>query len=104
MSFTETGSAETVRETSAPPTNSKPQTSSPALPVTTIRPARGWAALELGQLWQFRDLFWTLAVRDVKLRYRQTALGAIWVIIQPLLSAGLLAFIFSTVAKLPSED
>jgi lipopolysaccharide transport system permease protein len=45
-----------------------------------------------------------LAVRDVKLRYRQTALGAIWVIIQPLMSAGLLAFIFNTVAKLPSED
>lgn len=77
----------------------EPQTA----PVTIIKPPQGWAALDLKQLWLFRDLFWTLAVRDVKLRYRQTALGAIWVIIQPIMAAGIFAFIFGNVAGLPSE-
>jgi len=51
----------------------------------------------------YRDLLFTLAVRDVKLRYRQTALGAIWVILQPLVGAGIFSFVFGTVANLPSD-
>jgi lipopolysaccharide transport system permease protein len=50
-----------------------------------------------------RDLVWVLAVRDIKLRYRQTALGAAWVVLQPLLSAGILSFIFGNVADLPTQ-
>ena len=72
-------------------------------PYLLIEPTRGWSALNVKELWQFRDLLTTLATRDVKLRYRQTALGAIWVILQPLLAAGIFAFVFGKVAKLPSD-
>lgn len=82
---------------------SPPATSPLQVPVTIIRPPQGWTALELKELWLFRDLFWTLAIRDIKLRYRQTALGAVWVIIQPIMAAGIFAFIFGNVAALPSE-
>lgn len=99
MAITNTNGADSIRKNPI----MKERVPSNSAPVTIIKPARGWASLDLHQLWQFRDLFWTLAVRDVKLRYRQTALGAIWVIIQPLLAAGLFAFIFGKVASLPSE-
>ena len=78
---------------SAPPT--------PA-PYLKIRPDKGWAGLELRELWRFRDLLLVLAGRDVKLRYRQTALGVAWVLFQPLLAAGIFSFVFGAVAKLPS--
>ena len=68
-----------------------------------IRPTRGWAALNLGQIWQFRDLLTSFAARDVKLRYRQTALGVLWVLFQPLLGAGIFAFVFNKVAGLSSD-
>jgi lipopolysaccharide transport system permease protein len=72
-------------------------------PLLTIRASKGFAALNLPEVWQFRELFGGLAYRDVKLRYRQTALGVIWVILQPLLAAGIFSFVFGTVAKMPSE-
>lgn len=68
-----------------------------------IQPSRGWAGLDLRELWAFRDLFITLAVRDVKLRYRQTALGVVWVILQPLSAALIFALIFGRLANLPSD-
>ncbi len=68
----------------------------------TIKPVRGWVALDVGEIWAFRDLLTTLAVRDLKLRYKQTALGVIWVVLQPLMAAGVFSFVFGTVAKLPS--
>ena len=71
-------------------------------PHFTIRPSRGWVALNLREMWQFRDLMFALAARDVKLRYKQTALGVIWVVLQPLMAAGIFSFVFGTVAKLPS--
>jgi lipopolysaccharide transport system permease protein len=74
-----------------------------AKPHLTIRPSSGWQALNLKQVWQFRDLLMTLAGRDIKLRYRQTALGVIWVILQPLIAAGIFSFVFGRVAGLPSE-
>ena len=72
-------------------------------PLLTIRASKGFAALNLPEVWQFRELFGGLAYRDVKLRYRQTALGVIWVILQPLLAAGIFTFVFGKVAKLPSD-
>lgn len=51
---------------------------------TVIRPRRGWQRLDLTQLWRYRDLLWFLALRDVKVRYKQTLLGAAWAVIQPL--------------------
>ena len=71
----------------------------------TIRivPARGWAAIDLGELWAFRDLLVLLAARDIKLRYKQTALGVIWVILQPLIAGLIFTVIFGRLAKLPSS-
>lgn len=70
---------------------------------TVIRPTAGWRALNLAEAWHYRDVALTLAVRDVKLRYRQTALGAIWVVLQPLLGAGIFSFVFGSVAGLHSN-
>lgn len=67
-----------------------------------IRPAAGWPWPDLNELWHFRDLFLVLGSRDLALRYRQTALGIIWVVLQPVVAAGLFAFVFGRVAKLPS--
>ncbi len=75
----------------------------PLLKRHTIQPTSGWRLLDLPQLWAFRDLLSTLAVRDLRLRYRQTALGVIWVILQPLLAAGIFSFVFGTVLKAPSD-
>src|SRR4051794_24569014 len=72
-------------------------------PYLTIRPSSGWAAINFRELWKFRDLLFSLAGRDLKLRYKQTALGVIWVVLQPLLAAGVFSFVFGKVAKLPSD-
>jgi lipopolysaccharide transport system permease protein len=71
-------------------------------PHLTIQPTAGWQAINLRELWQFRDLLTTLAQRDVKLRYRQTALGVVWVVLQPLIAAVIFSFVFGKVAKLPA--
>lgn len=73
------------------------------VPYLVIRPTSGFAALNLKEIWQYRDLLWTLAGRDVKVRYKQTALGVIWVVLQPLLAAGIFSFVFGKVAKLPTD-
>jgi lipopolysaccharide transport system permease protein len=67
-----------------------------------IRPTRGWRSLDLREVWRFRDLLVMFAVRDLKLRYRQTALGVAWVVILPILGAGIFAMVFGRVARLPS--
>lgn len=59
--------------------------------------------LNLREIWHFRDLLLSLVSRDLKLRYKQTALGAIWVVLQPLMAAGIFSFVFGTVAKMPSD-
>lgn len=68
-----------------------------------LRATSGWSALRLGEVWQFRDLLLTLAGRDLKLRYKQTALGVIWVVAQPLMAAGIFTVVFGKIAKLDSE-
>lgn len=75
----------------------------PKRPYLRIEPDKGWVALNWREVWRFRDLLATLASRDVKLRYRQTALGVLWVILQPLLGAGILSFVFNTIAGLPTD-
>src|SRR5579875_3487380 len=74
-----------------------------ATPHLTIRPSTRWSALNLGEVWQFRDLLVTLAMRDVKLRYRQTAIGAAWVILQPLISSLIFFLLFSKVGGFPTD-
>lgn len=71
-------------------------------PTIIIRPSRGWPAINWRELWSYRDLLWILAGRDVKLRYKQTALGVAWVVLQPLTAALIFALIFGRFARLPS--
>jgi lipopolysaccharide transport system permease protein len=67
-----------------------------------IEPARGWSALGLRDMWEYRDLLYFMVWRDIKARYRQTALGPLWIILQPLLSMALYTIVFGVIAKLPS--
>lgn len=68
-----------------------------------IEPPRGWAALDLKELWRYRELLFFLAWRDIKVRYKQTVLGAAWAILQPLLTMIIFSVIFGQLAKLPSD-
>lgn len=58
------------------------------LPVTIIKPSQGWVSLKLDELWDYRELLYFLTWRDIKVRYKQTVLGAAWAIIQPFLPKG----------------
>ena len=72
-------------------------------PYLTILPSSGRASLELKEVWQYRELLYFLIWRDIKLRYKQTALGAIWAIIQPLLPMLIFTLFFGRLAHLPSN-
>ena len=72
-------------------------------PTVVIEPGSGWSALNLRELWTYRDLLVILAGRDVKLRYKQTGLGITWVILQPLVAALIFTVMFGRFAKLPSD-
>src|SRR5256714_15000734 len=72
-------------------------------PHLVIKPGSGWQALDLREVWTYRDLLLTLAMRDVMLRYRQTALGVLWVVLQPLMAAGIFCFVCGRVAKVSSD-
>ncbi len=74
-----------------------------SIPVTIIRPSRGWVALKLSELWEYRELLYFLTWREVKVRYKQTALGAAWAIIQPLLTMLIFSLFFGKLAKVPSD-
>lgn len=68
-----------------------------------IKPASGLAALNLRDLWTYRELIYFMIWRDLKVRYKQTLLGAAWAIIQPVLTVLVFNFLFNTVAKMPSD-
>ena len=77
---------------------------SPALKVLKIRPRRPWSWEGVVEFWSYRDLLWTLALRDLRLRYRQTALGVLWVVFQPVAGAGVFSVVFGWIAGLGSRD
>lgn len=70
---------------------------------TSILPATSWVPLELREVWRFRELLVTLASRDVRLRYRQTALGVAWVVLLPLIAAGALSLVFGKMGHMKSD-
>lgn len=72
-------------------------------PIVRIAPSAGWATLRLRELWEYRELLYFLVWRDVKVRYKQTALGAAWAIIQPLLTMAVFALFFGRLAGIPSD-
>jgi len=72
-------------------------------PPTRIRPSKGWVALDLKGLWDYRELLYFLTWRDIKVRYKQTLLGASWAIIQPLFTMLLFTLFFGKLAHIPSD-
>lgn len=72
---------------------------------TTLRlqPSRGWVSLKLGELWAYRELLYFLVWRDIKVRYKQTALGAAWAIIQPFFTMVIFSLFFGKLAGMPSD-
>ncbi len=75
----------------------------PDEPVAIIQPSGSWSALNLRELWTYRELLYFLIWRDVKIRYKQTALGAAWAIIQPVFTMLIFTLIFSRVAGIKSD-
>jgi lipopolysaccharide transport system permease protein len=72
-------------------------------PDLIIEPQRGWTSLKLGELWEYRELLYFLAWRDIKVRYKEAALGASWAILQPLLTMLIFSLFFGRLAKVPSD-
>lgn len=74
----------------------------PSAPTVVIRPSRGWASLQLAALWQYRELLYFLVWRDVKVRYKQTVLGVLWIILQPVVSMVVFSALFGGLLDVPS--
>ncbi len=70
---------------------------------TILKPSTGWAALNLRDLWLYRELIFFMTWRDLKVRYKQTLLGASWAILQPFLTMIVFSIFFGNLAKVPSD-
>src|SRR5882724_1870901 len=71
--------------------------------IVVIRPSQGLSKVDLLALWEFRELFYFLVWRDVKVRYKQTVIGAAWAIVQPVMTMVVFTVIFGNFAKIPSD-
>ena len=76
----------------------------PDQPIVTIEPGKFWVALDLRGLWAYRELLYFLTWRDVKVRYKQTLLGATWAIIQPLFTMIIFTLLFGRLAAIKSDN
>jgi lipopolysaccharide transport system permease protein len=94
MTFTEVTSSRAV----SPPSMERDEP-----PSIRIEPSKGWISLGLEDLWQYRELLFFLTWRDIKVRYKQTALGAAWAVIQPLFTMLVFTLFFGRLAKVPSD-
>lgn len=83
--------------------HSKTNEGGAAARVIRIAPSRGFGTLGLQEVWEYRDLLWMHVIREVKGKYRQMALGPIWIVLQPLVYMVVLSFVFGTVAKLDTD-
>ena len=74
------------------------------IPPVVIKPSSSWTDLNLRELWHYRELFYLLVWRDLKVRYRQTMLGVVWAVLQPALTAFIFTIVFSRVARFESGE
>jgi lipopolysaccharide transport system permease protein len=74
------------------------------VPWIHITPSQGWVPIRLAELWQYRELLYFLSWRDVKTRYKQTALGVAWAIIQPFFTMVIFSLFFGRLANIPSDN
>jgi len=71
--------------------------------LTVIEPAKGWRAMNFKELWAYRELLLVLVERDIKVRYKQTVLGVVWAVLQPVVTMVIFTVIFGGLAKIPSD-
>jgi lipopolysaccharide transport system permease protein len=76
-------------------------TPTPPIQHLKLRPKVGWQPIDISEIWRYRELLWTLAVRDIQIRYKQTALGALWAIIPPVFNMLIFTWIFTVLFKTP---
>jgi len=76
----------------------------PEPPLLVIRPSKGWTALNLADLWRYRELVYFMTWRDLKVRYKQTVLGISWAVLEPLLTMVVFSIFFGELAKVPSDN
>jgi lipopolysaccharide transport system permease protein len=96
-----------AREGSVPSSPARPDglrsAGTEASPVTVITPPAGWSAVNLRELWEYRELLYFLVWRDIKVRYKQTSLGVAWAVLQPLLTMVVFSLFFGRLAGVPSD-
>src|SRR6266480_2552669 len=73
-----------------------------SVPTLRIAPSKGWVSLKLHELWEYRELLYFLIWRDIKVRYKQTALGATWAILQPFATMVVFSLFFGRLASMPA--
>lgn len=95
MTVTETAPATSIDTT--------PQAETRPLPHLRIQPSKGWVSLKLNEVWAYRELLLFLTARDIKVRYKQTVIGAAWAIIQPLMTMVVFSIFFGGLAQIPSD-
>src|SRR5215218_4250581 len=92
----------TIQKQSDGPSENKPYQEH-SVPHIRLEPSRGWVSLKLRELWEYRELLYFLTWRDIKVRYKQTALGAAWAVIQPFFTMVVFSLFFGRLAKVPSD-
>jgi ABC-type polysaccharide/polyol phosphate export systems, permease component len=97
-------SLEIIRSTQPGALPNPPARGLPEEPLIRMRPGKKWAALNLRDIWTYRELLYFLTCRDVKVRYKQTLLGAAWAILQPLFTMLIFTLFFGKLAGVPSDD
>src|SRR6266849_5546221 len=88
-----------TQQTVLPPTPALPA----APPLLRIAPPRGWLELNLREVWEYRELLFFFVWRDLKVRYKQTAIGAAWAVLQPFLTMVVFSLFFGALAHIPSN-
>ncbi len=92
-----------MQTTNTYPVNKKLALPPDDLPVTVIKPSKGWVSLNLRELWEYRELMYFFMWRDIKIRYKQTIMGVSWAIIQPFFTMVIFSLFFGRLAKVPSD-
>jgi lipopolysaccharide transport system permease protein len=86
-----------------PPPHKSLSSNLPEKPVVTIQPSKRWRALDLRDVWVYRELLYLLALRDIQIKYKQTVLGVIWFVLQPLLMTLIFTLFLGRIVKVPSD-
>ena len=107
MSFISTkseaiGESNSVQNVHGETVSTSPQL--PENPIVSINPSKSGLSLNLSELWQYRDLLYILTMRDIRVRYKQTALGAAWAIVQPLFTMLVFSLFFGRIIGVPSDE